>query len=104
MVSQTVAKILAAEQSAVQSVSQAEAQAARIIETARQEALRYLDEEAKKTAAAAEAIAAQMRAKIEQDNIKAEQAALTKAETINADAMRKLPTAQALVVSMIIPE
>jgi len=104
MASQTIAKILEAEQSAAQAVAKAEAEASHIIETARQEALRTLTEETAKTDAAVETIANQAQAEFARLSGEAGQAAAARARNLKESALNKLDAAQGLVISMIIPK
>ena len=104
MASKTIDKILEAEQIAAGAVSQAQAEAGRILEAAREEALRTLTEEGEKTGVNLRAIAGQAQAEAARLNKEAEQTALAKAEALRESALRKLDSAQDLVISMMIPE
>jgi primosomal protein N' len=104
MASQTIAKILEAEQAAAQAVAKAEAEADHVIATTRQEAQQTLAEEAAKTDAAVETVAGQAQAEIARLNREAEQAAAARAQNLKQSALKKLNTVQELVISMIIPK
>jgi F0F1-type ATP synthase membrane subunit b/b' len=104
MASQTITKILAAEQAAAEAVAGAQAQAEKIIETAQGQARRTLEEEAAKTAADVRGIADAAGEEVARINRQAEQDAREKARALREEAMGRLESAQGLVVSMIIPE
>jgi len=104
MASQTIAKILEAEQSAAGAVAKAEAEASHIIEMARLEALQTLTKETAKTGAAVETIADQAQAEFARFSGEAGQAAAARAQDLKEKALKRLDAAQDLVISMIIPE
>ena len=104
MASQTISRILETEQSAAQAVAKSEAEASHIVETALQKAQQILAEEAAKTDAAVETIAGQAQAEIARLNGEAGQAAAARAQKLRESALKKLDTAQELVISMIIPK
>ena len=104
MASQTIARILSAEQSAAETVSRAEADAEKRTGTAARQAQQYMEDEAARTAAAVAAIAQEAREKIAQINGEAERNARAKAQAIRQEALRRAGEAEDLVISIIIPE
>ena len=104
MASQTIAKILEAEQSAAGAAAKAEAEASHLVEMAHKRAQKILEEEAAKTGAAVEAVAGRAQAEIARLDGEAGQAAAARARDLKQSALKKLDAAQDLVISMIIPK
>ena len=104
MASQTVEKILAAEQSAAEIISQAQIRAEEIIQKAEREAQSYLDENRKKIASIIKSIENESQKNINRFKQEYEQAAMTRAELIQKKALQKSEMAEELIISMIIPK
>jgi len=104
MASQIIAEILSAEQSAAAIVSRAQAEAEKRTDAAERQAQQYLEDEAAGAALAVQVIARETQEEIARINGEAEMDAGKKAQAIRQAALQKLDTAQALVISMIIPE
>ena len=104
MASQIIAEILSAEQSVAAIVSQAQAEAEKRIDAAERQARQCLEDGAAEAAAAVQAIARETQEEIVRINGEAEKSAGEKARGLQQAALQKLDAAQALVISMIIPE
>lgn len=104
MASQTIAKILSAEQAAAEIYARAESEANARVEEAKRQAQLLIESEAAKTAAAAQDIARETREAAARVNAEAEQSAREAAQALKQDALGKADAAQSLVISMIIPE
>ena len=104
MASQIVAEILSAEQAAAAIVSRAQAEAEKRTTAVERQAQQYLEDGAAGAATAVQAIAHRTQEEIARINGEAEKSAGEKAQAIQQAALRKLDAAQALVISMIIPE
>ena len=104
MASQIIAEILSAEQSVAAVVSRAQAEAEKRIDAAERQAQQYLADRAAGAATDVQAVERKAQVEIARINGEAEKSAEEKALAIQQAALRKLDAAQALVISMIIPE